>query len=1252
MSVSPSLGVSNLANASASGFIPEQNIHHPEFLGRYGAHLARLGWIFTPIRAADKRPILKAWNTATEPPEPVTIANWIAQRPLAGIGILTRNVVAIDIDYEDAALANDIERLASDVLGETEFIRIGRAPKRLLVYRAADAITGAKVGKVDILGRTSAGKAQQFVAFAVHSKTGKPYEWSERSPLDCAPSALPAVTAADVDLFKSELAALLTARGIVVNATAVRGAAPAPTFLAPAASVADLPIEPMTRLDNAVRRAIALLRRPAGHTNEAVYGAFADVSRVLHSFRFESNGTVLDHVELSARVGNELFDAALKAVAALPDWSHDRVDAHATRGWQRGSLERIPSGPVQPTASQTGSVWKDRFGVASADVFPTQQAAPVPPSFAIEDLRQRVSANISAFFDKADEFHKRTARGWHVEGAEAANATHRGVFLTRSLRQINREQVGSAKTSAFVTAMTAFSLRPDASAWNHLYVARDTRMAKQTAVDLARNGVDAVVLQGAEKLCVSVDNKPTITDHIRAGLPIRDVCAACDRRSECKYVAQRKPVNGKVVIVQQQHVLTDNMPLLDEGSAPIFATTIDESIMGAARMVTSAAWATMAHRIKLPEPGKRRTTVDEALEERIKRIGAERANIEHDVAVVVDKITSAMRSLNVTSTPEFGRSERYAFDRAAFSYFLDFKPGSIDTSLSTPVIGEPLVHEAIRSFVSARRVFMGEVYAMARAARSKREKLSIRGRAAHLVALLNHYLNVLYVLVDNIEPAGGTPTSTIRGLCLDVSRTATGAVIRKIVAGRTLPLPARIKAAPVLLLDATGTRAHLEQLLRETGRAPRPTVPAGETVLADCDVWQPVWFEHEGRALAPYARKIRVVGAPVAASRLTGAAAPVGLRAGDVSINGETLSGGVKRARAASKIDFAAFQRPGASNAIAVKRFAEIVLAGAQRPAVIAPKAFRDGLEAQGWRENVLLGHHGAIAGLNDYAKSDVMVVIGQARPSEAAVIGAALCAASADPRRPEISLAGGERALRPLVVGGKTWLLNTWGFADPFVAEVFAGIQDAQQEQAYGRLRMTNRASATDGCTLIAVDDTTAGEWDEVWAWQPPSAVDVFFARHKRVPSSAAEAVRMAPDLFGTPRTAQRALVAENSLSHFATLALKRTSELTPLYLYMANDAKWDKPPEPTIFDLLNAPVVDAPQAPLARITAWDYYRFRLDAPTVREAAKRLSELAGVPISKSAVARHDAMMARLLNEPAPVDDDDAPEVDMGDPED
>ena len=113
-------------------------------------------------------------------------------------------IVAVDIDIMDPGLALEIERLARERLGDTSALRIGRAPKRLLVYRSAEPFAGIRRAPIEVLGL-----GQQFVAHAIHPDTGQPYAWPEESLADLDIGDLPVIDDAAVRAFLDEALALV-----------------------------------------------------------------------------------------------------------------------------------------------------------------------------------------------------------------------------------------------------------------------------------------------------------------------------------------------------------------------------------------------------------------------------------------------------------------------------------------------------------------------------------------------------------------------------------------------------------------------------------------------------------------------------------------------------------------------------------------------------------------------------------------------------------------------------------------------------------------------------------------------------------------------------------------------------------------------------------------------------------------------------------------------------------------------------------
>lgn len=126
----------------------------------------------------------------------------------ASIGLKATRFPAVDIDILDEPLALALENLALQVLGPAP-VRVGRAPKRLLMYRTEQPMTRRRLiaGEhlLEILGQ-----GQQYVISGIHPKTKKPYTWSE----DITQASLTTVTTEQIDAYLGQAKDLLDMMGI------------------------------------------------------------------------------------------------------------------------------------------------------------------------------------------------------------------------------------------------------------------------------------------------------------------------------------------------------------------------------------------------------------------------------------------------------------------------------------------------------------------------------------------------------------------------------------------------------------------------------------------------------------------------------------------------------------------------------------------------------------------------------------------------------------------------------------------------------------------------------------------------------------------------------------------------------------------------------------------------------------------------------------------------------------------------------
>ena len=155
--------------------------------GFIAKNLAAMGYEPVPIIRGEKRPAVDKWQ----------VGGWhehTEQYETNYTGLLTRFNPGVDIDVSDEELVQAIRAIVFDVAGCHEMPpprRIGNAPRELLLFRTEEefpkvstAAYALKTDKPDANGKVKGSKVeilasgQQFVAYALHPDTGKPYTWN------------------------------------------------------------------------------------------------------------------------------------------------------------------------------------------------------------------------------------------------------------------------------------------------------------------------------------------------------------------------------------------------------------------------------------------------------------------------------------------------------------------------------------------------------------------------------------------------------------------------------------------------------------------------------------------------------------------------------------------------------------------------------------------------------------------------------------------------------------------------------------------------------------------------------------------------------------------------------------------------------------------------------------------------------------------------------------------------------------------
>jgi len=171
----------------------------PQGIKELAARLASLGYWPVPIPAGCKGPTLRGWQDLRLTAE--TAPDYFEPGML--VGILHKNVLAIDVDVYDPALARTIVAEAiSRFHGALE--RIGQAPKSALILRMQEPgfkvsntekheHTDSETGEVFSAQVEIRSVTRQIVAYGKHPDTGNSYIWTRgelwQTPVDALPCA-------------------------------------------------------------------------------------------------------------------------------------------------------------------------------------------------------------------------------------------------------------------------------------------------------------------------------------------------------------------------------------------------------------------------------------------------------------------------------------------------------------------------------------------------------------------------------------------------------------------------------------------------------------------------------------------------------------------------------------------------------------------------------------------------------------------------------------------------------------------------------------------------------------------------------------------------------------------------------------------------------------------------------------------------------------------------------------------------------
>jgi hypothetical protein len=173
----------------------------PKTIAEMAERLINNGWTPIPLAFATKKPapgVVWGGQARIRGTDFKSIAEWYGS---PGIGVRLDGILAIDIDAEDESEAERLQALTEGLLGKTPAIRIGRYPRRMLLYQAppdVDVSTWHQHGVLDCL----TGDGAYAAAFGIHPGTKNPYRWLGPSPLDLNVNDLPIAAARGLHLLR------------------------------------------------------------------------------------------------------------------------------------------------------------------------------------------------------------------------------------------------------------------------------------------------------------------------------------------------------------------------------------------------------------------------------------------------------------------------------------------------------------------------------------------------------------------------------------------------------------------------------------------------------------------------------------------------------------------------------------------------------------------------------------------------------------------------------------------------------------------------------------------------------------------------------------------------------------------------------------------------------------------------------------------------------------------------------------------
>lgn len=180
---------------------------------------------YYPLPNKNKMCLLPSWSTVEITAEMIQSREWSRSNSRRDTGLRCGEIIAIDWDINDAELIDDVILAVIDagIIPESEFVRIGKAPREMWIFRTSDKIGKRTTGffapkdadedfkphQVEILG-----KGCQIAAYGMRDADTF-YTWPEKNLLDHKYMELPEITLAQVEAVKNKAIEIFEAKGFV-----------------------------------------------------------------------------------------------------------------------------------------------------------------------------------------------------------------------------------------------------------------------------------------------------------------------------------------------------------------------------------------------------------------------------------------------------------------------------------------------------------------------------------------------------------------------------------------------------------------------------------------------------------------------------------------------------------------------------------------------------------------------------------------------------------------------------------------------------------------------------------------------------------------------------------------------------------------------------------------------------------------------------------------------------------------------------